>query len=65
MQDASNSPQVEARTAQVNVRLTPSEKQDVQLVAAFEQATESDTLRNHTLATIRKRAEKIRNIRVA
>lgn len=50
--------------AQVNVRLTPAEKLDVQLVAAYDSATESDTLRNHTLTEIRRRAEKIRNMRI-
>jgi hypothetical protein len=57
-------PQAESRTEQVNVRLTPSEKRDVRLVAAFEQTTESDTLRGG-IDAIRTRAEQIRKTAAA
>jgi hypothetical protein len=57
-------PQAESRTEQVNVRLTPSEKRDVRLVAAFEQTTESDTLRTG-IDAIRARAEQIRKTAAA
>lgn len=55
----------ETRSAQVNVRLTPSEKSDVVLVAAFDGSNESETLRNNTVATIRSRASAIRAMRPA
>jgi hypothetical protein len=53
-------PQDEPRTAQVNVRLTPSEKLDVQLVAAFDRIPESEVLRTHTIEAVKDRAANIR-----
>jgi hypothetical protein len=53
----------ETRSAQVNVRLTPSEKADVILVAAFDASNESETLRNNTVDEIRIRAAEIRSMR--
>jgi hypothetical protein len=53
----------EVRSAQVNVRLTPSEKADVILVAAFDASNESETLRNYSVAQIRERAAEIRSMR--
>lgn len=60
--NAVNTPE-ETRSAQVNVRLTPSEKADVVLVAAFDETTESDTLRCNTVAQVRERAAEIRSLR--
>jgi hypothetical protein len=52
--------QEESRTAQVNVRLTASEKADVVLVAAFCRLPESTVLRTHTLDQVTERAAAIR-----
>lgn len=51
----------EPRNETVGVRCTASEKQDVRLVAAFDQSSESDTLREYTMAQVRERAEDIRS----
>jgi hypothetical protein len=50
-----------SRTAQVNVRLTPGEKADVVLVAAFDRVPESTLLRTHTVAQVAARAAEIRS----
>jgi hypothetical protein len=50
-----------SRGGVINVRLTVSEKTDLRLVSAFDMETESDTLREHTIAQIRGRAERIRS----
>lgn len=57
-----NTPE-ETRSAQVNVRLTPSEKADVILVAAFDGSNESETLRNNTVDMVRVRAAEIRSFK--
>ena len=58
-------PQEEPRTAQVNVRLTASEKLDVQLVAAMERIPESEVMRKYTVEQITTRADSIRGIQAA
>jgi hypothetical protein len=60
MTSTTDAPQDEPRTAQVNVRLTPSEKLDVQLVAAFDRMPESEVLRLHTVEAVTLRAASIR-----
>jgi hypothetical protein len=50
----------ESRTAQVNVRLTPGEKLDVQLVAAFDRLPESEVMRLYSVAQVTARAADIR-----
>lgn len=52
--------QAESRDQMVSVRCTRSEKQDVHLVAAFDQTTESDAMRDYTMAQVRERAAAIR-----
>lgn len=52
--------QAPSRTERVGYMVSREEKRDVQLVAAFDNATESDTVRAHTLDQIRQRAEQIR-----
>jgi hypothetical protein len=52
----------ETRSSQVNVRLTPAEKADVVLVSAFDQTTESETLRNFSVEQVRERAGRIRSL---
>ena len=51
----------EPRNEAISVRCTSSEKQDVRLVAAFDQSTESDTMRDFTMEQVRERAEAIRS----
>lgn len=51
----------EPQTERGAVMLTKTEKRDAQLVAAFDNRTESETLRAHTIEQIRARAEQIRS----
>lgn len=50
----------EKQNMRTTVMLTPSEKADVQLVARFHEATESDTLRDLVIRPIRDMASDIR-----
>lgn len=51
----------EPRNEAISVRCTSSEKQDVRLVAAFDQSTESDTMRDFTMEQVREKADAIRS----
>jgi hypothetical protein len=53
----------EAQTERAAVMLTPDEKNALKLVAAFDNATESDTLRSWVAAPLLERATKIRALR--
>lgn len=62
MTQAQAVPMAESRNEQVNVRLTPQEKLDVQLLKAMGiRPTESDVLRDFTIADVRAEAERMRD----
>lgn len=55
--------QEESRTVTVSARVTKAEKDALRVVAALDETTESDLLRDCTMAEVMARADEIREMR--
>lgn len=55
--------QDEARTISAGCKVTKAEKEALRIVSAFDRTTESDLLRDSTIAEVLKRAEAIHALR--
>lgn len=58
-------PQDEARTISAGCKVSKAEKDALRLVAAFDETTESDLLRDSTMAEVMRRADEIRSMKPA
>lgn len=62
MNEAGTISQDETRTTTVAARVTKAEKDALKLVAAFDETTESDLLRDSTITEVMQRATRIRKL---
>lgn len=63
MSDTATIPQEEARTISAGCKVTKAEKDALRVVAAFDETTESDLLRDSTMDDVMRRADEIRALR--
>jgi hypothetical protein len=63
MSETATIPQDEARTISAGCKVTKAEKDALRVVAAFDETTESDLLRDCTMADVLRRADEIRTLR--
>lgn len=63
MSDPTTIPQDEARTISAGCKVNKAEKDALRLVAAFDETTESDLLRDSTMTEVIRRADEIRAMR--